>query len=99
MTGYHHLFKVFAGLLLAVFAVTLAMIIGDYLSDNSLAVLTGAVCGVAVAVPTSLLIVAASRRCDERRKPVPAPQGVYPPVIVLAPQERQPDGTGEESIA
>jgi len=89
--------KVFAGLLVVVFTVTLAAIIGDRLSDESLAVLAGAACGVGAAIPTSLLIVAVSRRRDEQQESVSAPQGVYPPVIVLAPQERQPDGTGEES--
>ena len=87
--------KVFAGLLVVVFTVTLAAIIGDRLSDESLAVLAGAACGVGAAIPTSLLIVAVSRRRDERREPVSAPQGAYPPVIVVAPpggQQQLPNG-------
>ncbi len=86
--------KVFAGLLVVVFTVTLVAIISDWLSDESLAVLAGAACGVGAAIPTSLLIVAVSRRRDERREPVFAPQGVYPPVIVV-PQERQSAGAAE----
>ena len=79
--------KVFAGLVVMVFAVALAVIIGNRLSDEALAVLAGAVCGVGAAIPTSLLIVAVSRRRDEERAQVPAvhPQGVYPPVVVVAP--------------
>jgi len=59
--------KIFAGLVAMAFAVTLAVIVGSRLSDEALAVLAGAVCGVGAAIPTSLLIVAVSRRQDERR--------------------------------
>ncbi len=78
--------KIFAGLVAMAFAVTLAVIVGSRLSDEALAVLAGAVCGVGAAIPTSLLIVAVSRRQDERRVQPPAPQaGPYPPVVVVAP--------------
>ena len=87
--------KVFAGLMVAAFAVTLAVIIGNRLSDEALAVLAGAVCGVGAAIPTSLLIVAVSRRRDEGRvqPPAPHPQGAYPPVVVVAPPggQQQPN--------
>lgn len=79
--------KVFAGIVMVAFAVTLAIIVGNRLSDEALAVLAGAVCGVGAAIPTSLLIVAVSRRRDEERvqPPAPYPQGAYPPVVVVAP--------------
>jgi anti-sigma factor RsiW len=81
--------KIFAGLAATVFSITLALVIGNRLSDEALAVLAGAVCGVGAAIPTSLLIVAVSRRRDESRvQPTtyqPAPQGAYPPVVVVAP--------------
>ena len=78
--------KIFAGLVAMAFAVTLAVMVGRRLSDEALAVLAGAVCGVGAAIPTSLLIVAVSRRRDERRVQAPAPQqGPYPPVVVVAP--------------
>jgi hypothetical protein len=87
--------KIFAGLVAMPFAVTLAVIVGSRLSDEALAVLAGAVCGVGAAIPTSLLIVAVSRRQDERRVQPPAPQpGLYPPVVVVAPpggQQRPSD--------
>ncbi|MBL7063270.1 MAG: hypothetical protein ISS49_03540 [Anaerolineae bacterium] len=89
--------KIFAGLVVMAFAVTLAVIVGNRLSDEALAVLAGAVCGVGAAIPTSLLVVAVTRRRDERRdfgcaqdRPSRAtqpsmPQGVYPPVVVVTP--------------
>jgi hypothetical protein len=54
--------KIFAGLVAMAFAVTLAAVVGRRLSDEALAVLAGAVCGVGAAIPTSLLIVAVTRR-------------------------------------
>ena len=87
--------KIFAGLVTMAFAVTLAVIVGNRLSDEALAVLSGAVCGVGAAIPTSLLIVAVSRRRDERRAAAPAPQpSPYPPIVVVAPpggQQRPSD--------
>jgi hypothetical protein len=86
--------KVFAGLVVVAFAVTLGVVVGNRLSDEALAVLAGAVCGVGAAIPTSLLIVAVSRRRDEPRTQPSMQQGAYshpltPPVVVVAPQGRQ----------
>ena len=83
-SGWRRL-KVFVGLVVIAFAVTLAAIVGNRLSDEALAVLAGAVCGVGAAIPTSLLIIAVSRRRDEPRAQQSAPQGVYPPVVVVTP--------------
>ena len=91
--------KIFAGLVVVAFAVTLAAVVGNRLSDEALAVLAGAVCGVGAAIPTSLLIVAVSRRRDEPRAQPSMPQGAYPhpltpPVVVVAPpgvQQRSND--------
>ncbi len=80
--------KIFVGLVAMAFAVTLAVIIGNRLSDEALAVLAGAVCGVGAAIPTSLLIVTVTRRRDQVRAPtMPTPQyqRSYPPVVVVAP--------------
>jgi hypothetical protein len=86
--------KIFTGLVVTAFAVALAVVIGNRLSDQALAVLAGAVCGVGAAIPTSLLIVAVTRRHEESRaRPTmypPATQGAYPPVIVVAPPGAQP---------
>ncbi|MEA3340178.1 MAG: hypothetical protein U9R15_09445 [Chloroflexota bacterium] len=85
--------KVFGGLAALAFAVTLAVVVGNRLSDEALAVLAGAVCGVGAAIPTSLLIVAVSRKRDaggeEQVRPSMSSQGMYPPVVVVAPQGGQ----------
>jgi hypothetical protein len=44
------------------FAVTLALVVGNRLSDEALGVLAGAVCGVGAAIPTSLIVVAVTLR-------------------------------------
>ena len=43
--------KVALGLVALAFAVTLAVVVGNRLSDEALAVLAGAVCGVGAAIP------------------------------------------------
>ena len=95
--GWNRL-KIFAGLVVMAFAVTLAVVVGNRLSDEALAVLAGAACGVGAAIPTSLLVVAVTRRRHEprgfgepsgrelgRAVQPPMPQGVYPPVVVVTP--------------
>jgi len=80
--------RTFIGLVVVAFAVAMAVVIGNRLSDEALAVLAGAVCGVGAAIPTSLLIVAVTRRRGERdaqRVQSFGPQGGYPPVIVVTP--------------
>lgn len=76
--------KIFASLTVMTFAVTLAVIVGRRLSDQALAVLAGAVCGVGAAIPTSLLVVAVSHRRDEPWRQPTTQQGAYPPVVVVA---------------
>ncbi len=92
--------QIFAGLAATAFAVTLAVIIGNRLSDEALAVLAGAVCGVGAAIPTSLLVVAVTRRRDEARAPTTmvAPQSPYPPVIVVAPPGGQQGANGWNAL-
>ncbi len=85
--------KLFAGLVAMAFAVTLALIVGNRLSDEALGVLAGAVCGVGAAIPTSLLVVSVNRRREEpqrreRQQPMPQ-QNSYPPVVVVTPQSGQ----------
>ena len=66
------------------FVVTLAVVIGQRLSDQAMAVLAGAVCGVGASIPTSLLIVWVARRRQEQQPTQPTP-GIYPPVVVVQP--------------
>jgi len=83
--------KILAGVVVIAFAVALALVIGNRLSNESLAVLAGAACGVGAAIPTSLLVVAVSRRQDAHtRNAMNNQQGTYPPVVVVAPPSVQP---------
>ncbi|HDD23938.1 MAG TPA: hypothetical protein ENF52_00675 [Chloroflexi bacterium] len=93
--------KLVAGMMAIGFAVTLAIVVGNRLSDEALAVLAGAVCGVGAAIPTSLLIVVVSRRRDNpsegsRRRTsataLTAAHPAYPPVVVVAPPSGSPYG-------
>ena len=71
------------GLTVLVAAVAMAVVIGQRMSTDAMAVAVGVVFGVAASIPTSLLVVAATRsrreegyrpRRDELRPPPPAPQ-------------------------
>ncbi len=73
----------------AAFGLTLAVIVGQRLSDQSLAVIAGAVCGVAASIPPSLLIIWVTRRKQEQRVPYAGP---YPPVVVVSPAAYPPGG-------
>ena len=78
--------RLVAGVIGTVFAVVLAVVVGQRLDEQSISVLAGVVCGVAASIPTSLLIVWATRRKQEQyqhqsRQPV----GQYPPVVVVQP--------------
>ncbi len=75
------------------FGVVLALIIGQRMSTDAMAVVIGVAVGVAASVPTSLLLVALLRRqrLDERSTwqaqggPTGYPQLPQPPVIVVNP--------------
>lgn len=84
--------KTFVGVLAVAFAVTLALAVANRLSEEALGVLAGAVCGVGAAIPTSLIVVAVSRRRREERPSGRVRMGeramgyesrhAYPPVVV-----------------
>ena len=70
------------------FAVTLAVIIGQRMSTDAMAVVIGVACGVVASIPTSLLILAVSNRHGERE--VRQQRRDYPPVVVVNPGGNQP---------
>jgi hypothetical protein len=77
----------FAGLAATVFAAVMVVIIGHRLHGQALAVLVGMVGGMGAAVLVSLLVIALSRRYDER--------GDYPPVVEVSgvlPEDGNPTG-------
>jgi hypothetical protein len=89
--------KAFAGLVTVALVVTLGLVVGNRLSDEALGVLAGAVCGVGAAIPTTLIVVAVTRRRDgpEPRRMPGQSQGdwsrpnPYPPVVIVSPPAGQ----------
>jgi len=79
-----------------VFAITLAIVVGKKMSAEAMAVVVGIACGVAAAIPTSvLLLVVLTRRDRQQPDDVEARSRQYgsPPVIVIqggAPQALPP---------
>jgi hypothetical protein len=82
------------GLGMVAFAVTLAIYIGSHLSNEAMAVLIGAVCGVGAMLPATIIGALALLRRRDRADAVarasPPPQSMYPPVIVVAPPAMNP---------
>jgi hypothetical protein len=73
----------------AVFAVALAVVIGNRMSADAMAVVVGVVCGVLASIPTSLLLIwALGRRgyganAEDQARNNTGTQ--YPPVVVVNP--------------
>jgi len=92
--------KTFVAVVTVAFVVTLAVVVGNRLSEEALGVLAGAVCGVSAAIPTSLIVVAVSRRqggsdsssADQARERERSYERrrPYPPVVVVSPGQSQP---------
>jgi len=78
-------------LAIAAFAITLAIIVGNRMSAEAMAVVVGIVCGVAASIPMSVLILILTHRLGRREETLRAePQGEarrldYPPVVVVNP--------------
>lgn len=88
-TGLNRI-AIWASITSIAFAVALAIYTGSKLSDQALAVIAGAVCGVGATLPPSLLIIAViyyRQQTQHPRQPTTAP---YPPVVVVAPQGQLP---------
>ncbi len=83
------------------FGVTLAIVVANRLSEQALAVVVGALCGMAASVPVSLAFVIAMQRNWGRpetivaEQPEPEPPS-YPqpqqPIVVIAPPQTSPYG-------
>jgi hypothetical protein len=86
-----------------VFGVALAVIVGNRLSDEAMAVVVGAVCGISASVPVSVaLVIAASRNWG--REPGTGPREVEydygahryapqpPQILVVSPPPQAPYG-------
>jgi len=72
-----------------VFVVTLAVVVGNRMSADAMAVVVGVTCGVLASIPTSLLVMWASGRridpgaCREGRVCDAGLGSQYPPVVVV----------------
>jgi hypothetical protein len=82
---------IFAGI---VFAIALAVVIGNRLSNEALAVVVGAVCGISASIPVSIGLVIASANHWGRpaQEDAPSPNAQPPVVIVNSPQPQMPYG-------
>jgi len=69
-------------LILIAFAVTLAVVIGNRMSTDAMAVVVGIVCGVGASIPTSLLIIAVTSRRETKEE---RGQASFPPVVIVNP--------------
>jgi hypothetical protein len=85
------------------FAVALAVIVGNRLSNEAMAVVVGAVCGISASIPVSLaLVIAASRNWGREQGPREveydygshryAPQP--PQILVVSPPPQPPSPYG-----
>ena len=76
-------------LVAAAFAVALAIVVGNRMSADAMAVVVGVVCGVLASVPTSLLLIwALGRRGGGAMAGLdsqPRNGAQYPPVVVVNP--------------
>lgn len=79
-----------------VFAIALAIVVGKKMSAEAMAVVVGIVCGVAAAIPTSILLLVVFTRRDRQQlddMEARSRQQGYPPVVVIqggAPQALPP---------
>jgi len=83
----------------AAFAVALAYVVGSRLSNEAIAVVVGAVCGISASIPVSIaLVIASSTHWGRREEPSepyydPSPRRYIPqpPVIIMTqPQQQMP---------
>ncbi len=79
------------------FAVALAAVVGNRLSNDALAVVVGAVCGISASIPVTIgLVIAASRNWGREESVRDAERGYdygnnrfapQPPVVIFAPPQ------------
>jgi hypothetical protein len=81
--------KKLAVVVVLVFAVTLAVVVGQRLSAEAMAVVVGVICGVVAGIPTSAFVMLMANRRDQRVERMRSggmgaePYGAYPPVVVI----------------
>lgn len=75
----------FVFLMSAIFAITLATVVGTRISPDAMAVIIGIVCGVLASIPTSVILVWVLRQRDRSLEAQSGSMrmGQYPPVVVV----------------
>lgn len=75
----------FVFLMSAIFAITLATVVGTRISPDAMAVIIGIVCGVLASIPTSVILVWVLRQRDRNLEAQTGQMrmGQYPPVVVV----------------
>ena len=73
------------------FLIALAVVVGNRMSAEAMAVVVGVVCGVAAAVPSTLLLVLMLSRRERQPEEKARQQTPYPPLVIV--QGGQPNPT------
>ncbi|MBI3740263.1 MAG: hypothetical protein HY257_00710 [Chloroflexi bacterium] len=76
-----------------IFAIALAVVVGNRLSNDSMAVLVGAACGISASIPACLALVIALKqnwgRTQIERNDEPRARYPYqPPIVMIAPPQQ-----------
>jgi hypothetical protein len=90
--------KYLLGFSLVAAVVAMAIVVGQRMSTDAMAVALGVVFGVAASIPTSLLVVAATRgRRDERARDgrYANPPPAQPKIYIVNPGSQQLPGLGQ----
>ena len=75
-------------LILSAFAVALAVVIGNRMSAEAMAVVIGVTCGVAASIPMSAVILYLANRREKPPEKNSYRQESYPPVVVISPDQQ-----------
>lgn len=78
---------------LVAFSVALAIVVGNRMSAEAMAVVIGVVCGVMASIPMSAIILALSRRSQTPVRDDPSPTSA-PPFFVVATSPPAPPAVG-----
>jgi hypothetical protein len=69
------------------FAVALAIIVGNKLSNEAMAVVVGTVCGIGASIPVSIgLVIASSHNWGKQNAHEEVARGYQPPIVIVNPQ-------------
>lgn len=86
------------GVAIVCFSVTMAVVIGSRISPESMAIVVGVICGVAVSVPLSAMVLALSGRrrqeAEREERERSWERAGYPPVVVLQGPTHAGAGSG-----